>query len=178
MESNGNSELEPEVQLKSQKLSHHTQQHLQEVWAALFTWHLNTAMQDFPYSCFTSAVILPDPILTCIASNCCITTILDLRTLLPIKWAFQEQYGHAVLGLIAKIDKEYHHQHEAQKPAKQDTRHTRFEQRATEKADGVEKQRCSCLIQHAKENCVIPGTGWYVIHISLSSFSLPTDSFT
>ena len=178
MESDRDLDPEPEVQLESQKLSCCTQKHLQEVWAALFTWRLNMAMRDFPYSCFTSAVILPNPVLTCIASNRHITTILDLRTLLPVKWAFQEWYGHAVLGLIAKIDEEYHHQREAQKRAKQDARCTRFEQRATEKADGVEKQRHSCLIQHAKENCVIPGTGWYVIHISLSSFSLLTDGFT
>ena len=162
MGDNTDPESDPETQLGMQKVSRHVQQHLQDVRAALVSWCLKTATHDFPFSSFTSAVILSDPILTSIASNRCLASIHDLATLLPVKWVFLERYGDEILTLVRRMDDKDRERRETKKLAEQEAKHFEFEHRAAEKAAGIEKNRCSRLVHHAKENCIIPGMNWYV----------------
>ncbi|KAF8141803.1 P-loop containing nucleoside triphosphate hydrolase protein [Boletus edulis] len=71
----------------------HVQQHLQDVRHALLSWRRRMAICDFPHACFTSAVLLPDPILSTLASKRSLTTLNKIHTLLPISWAFVDQYA-------------------------------------------------------------------------------------
>ena len=161
MENETDSESDPGTQLDPKKVSRRAQQHLQNVRAALVSWRLKTATRDFPFSSFTSAVILPDPILTSIASNRRLATSHDLETLLSVKWAFLERYGDEVLSLVRAMDDEDSQLREMKKLAEQQAKCLEVERRAAEKAAEVEKNRRSRLVYHAKENCTIPGTGWY-----------------
>ena len=131
-------ESDPETQLGTQKVSQRVQQHLQDVRAALVSWRLKTATRDFPFSSFTSAVILPDPILTSIASNCRLTSIHDLATLLPVKWMFLERYGDEILTLVRRMDDKDRERCETKKLTEQEAKHFEFEHRAAEKVAGVE----------------------------------------
>ncbi|KAF8545862.1 P-loop containing nucleoside triphosphate hydrolase protein, partial [Imleria badia] len=83
------------------------QQHLHEVREALLSWRRCTALRDFPHACFTSAVLLPDPILSAFASKRSLTTIDDLSTSLPCHWAFAERYSADVLAIVKKLDAEH-----------------------------------------------------------------------
>jgi hypothetical protein len=62
-----------------------------------------------------SIVILPDPVLTTIASNRNLTTLDHLQHSLPTLWVFAERYGDEVLVLVKTIDEEERCQKEAKK---------------------------------------------------------------
>ena len=174
MENMLDSESDTDTQLDMKKVSRRAQQHLQNVHATLVSWRLKTATHDFPFLSFTSAVILPDPILTSIASNSCLATSHNLETFLSVKWAFLERYGDEILSLVRVMDDKDSHQCETKKLAEQEAKCLEVEPRAAEKVAKVKKNRCSCLVHHTKENCAIPGTGWYFFHSSpklLNSFA-------
>jgi hypothetical protein len=78
----------------------------------------------------------------------------------PVKWVLLESYGDEVLGLVRKIDNEDCQRHVAHRLTEQQVRHIEFEHRAAEKAVEIKIGRCSCLVRHVKENCVISGMGW------------------
>lgn len=162
--SDSEAEEEPSVkqdsQQDSQTVSRRVQQHLQDVWAVLLSWWYYIASQDFLHACFTSVVILPDPVLTTITSNCNLTSLDHLQCSLPTLWAFAERYGNEVLALVKTIDKEERFQKEAKKRADQELRALEAQCKALGKAVEVEKMWRSRCLHHAKENCVISGTGW------------------
>ena len=136
----------------SQRVSRRTQKHLHAVREVLQAWRVSTRRRDFPHAPFTAIVILPDPVLTTIASNRHLKTIADLRESLPTPWAMVEDYGQEVLNLVAHLDEEDCRRRELKKIADQETARPVNEQR-------VSSQRLKHAAM-AKENIAIPGTGW------------------
>ncbi|KIJ61474.1 hypothetical protein HYDPIDRAFT_31340 [Hydnomerulius pinastri MD-312] len=159
-------------------VSRRVQTHLQSVRAALLTWRVKIAARDYPHACFTSAVVLPDPVLTTIASNRQLTTLHDLQTALPTTWVLAERYGEEVLGLVRRIDDEDRAAREAKRAADQEARRLESERRAAEKVAEAEKMRRSRLLEQAKENCTIPGTGCFDLRDCSKSFGIDSHTTT
>jgi len=160
MDITSDSEEEAFAKPDSQTVSCQVQRHLQDMQSALLSWWHCITAQDFLHACFTFAVILPDPIVTTIASNCNLTTLNHLQHTLPTPWAFTEQYGEEVLELVRCVDEEERHQKEIKRWADQGFRALEAQCKALNKATDIQKSCHSQLLHHAKENCIIPGSGW------------------
>lgn len=150
----------PVPKQETRTVSRRVHQHLQDVRAALTSWRAQTLAQDFPHAPFTSIVVLPDPVLTSIASNRQLETVTQLRDDLSTPWVFAERYGQDVLDLVKKLDEEEQQRKEAKKLADREAKRVENERKLLEKARSSNKARRSRLLNHAKENCVIPGTDW------------------
>ena len=109
--------------------SHCVEQHLQDARNALLSWRHHAALHDFPHACFTSAVLLPDPILSALASKRSLTTIDNLQTGLPCPWVFAEKYGEEVLAVVKQLDEDY----DAKRTADKETQRIENNRQATEK---------------------------------------------
>ncbi|KAI9459547.1 hypothetical protein HD554DRAFT_2176944 [Boletus coccyginus] len=140
-------DAEPYAPHSKPHISHRTQQHLQDIRHVLWDWCVKTQCHDFPHSMFTTTTILPDPVLTTIASNRQLKMSDDLQLSLPTSWAFIERYGQQVLNLVAKLDANDHAHWEAKKVADQAPRKQESEQKVLDRA--------------AKENINILGTGCF-----------------
>lgn len=158
-------DAEPDAPRSKPHISRRTQQHLQDVRHALRDWRVKTRRHDFPHSTFTATAILPDPVLTTIASNRQLKTSDDLRLSLPTPWAFIDRYGQQVLNLVAKLDANDRAHREAKKVADQAARKQENERKAVGDDLMGTQTHAHCqspqLDRAAKENINIPGTGCF-----------------
>jgi hypothetical protein len=96
-------------------------EHLREVRAALERWRFKKHCECYGPNSYTSAVLLPDPIITKISSNARIRTVDDLKSLSP-PWIFAERHGQELLDLLDKLDRHYHEQKEKKKLEKREAK--------------------------------------------------------
>ena len=104
--------------------------------------------------------MLPDTILTTIASNRQLKTLNDLQSTLPTPWALVDRYGQQVLDLIRNLDDEDTASRESNKMALHEARRLESERKAAEQTVEAKSSLLPQRPRHAKENCNIPGTGW------------------
>ncbi len=76
-------------------------EHLANVRAALVRWRLHT-IKSYAPAPFTAAVLLPDHILTKIASNARLRTHSDLEELSP-PWVWACKHGPEVLAFASEV---------------------------------------------------------------------------
>jgi bloom syndrome protein len=79
-------------------------EHLKTIRAALLNWRFRTYKARYSPSAFTSAVILPDPTLTALASNARIKSVDNMQQMLKPPWVFASRHGKEVLDLLEKLD--------------------------------------------------------------------------
>ncbi|KII90534.1 hypothetical protein PLICRDRAFT_157733 [Plicaturopsis crispa FD-325 SS-3] len=78
-------------------------QHLQDVRAALETWRYRKKRDEYTPSSFGASALLPDLILTALASNTSLNTVDDLSSL-KIPWMFAKKHGDEVLDIVRRVD--------------------------------------------------------------------------
>ena len=69
---------------------------------ALVQWRINTCLAF--YAPFTGEAILPDPILTTLASNAHIKSLSDVAAAVGSSWAFIDEHGEEVLRILREAD--------------------------------------------------------------------------
>ena len=79
-------------------------QHLQDVRQALERWRIQTRRRDYPHCSFTATTIMPDRMLTTLASNRSLKTEDDLKNGLSPLWDFADEYADEVLQLLVRLD--------------------------------------------------------------------------
>lgn len=77
--------------------------HLKDARAALDSWRIKTYFKSYSPSPFTTGFILPDPVLTALASSRRISTVDDLRTL-SAPWLLAQRHGQEVIDVLARVD--------------------------------------------------------------------------
>ncbi|KAJ7745181.1 P-loop containing nucleoside triphosphate hydrolase protein [Mycena maculata] len=78
-------------------------EHLQDARSALVSWRTRTFLNKYSFSPFTDTGILPDKILTTLASKR-IRTLDEMAEKLPIPWMFAQRHGQEVIDLLKRID--------------------------------------------------------------------------
>ncbi|KII93854.1 hypothetical protein PLICRDRAFT_77008, partial [Plicaturopsis crispa FD-325 SS-3] len=78
-------------------------QHLQDVRVALETWRYRKKRDEYTPSSFGASALLPDLILTALASNTSLKTVDDLSSL-KIPWMFAKKHGDEVLEIVRRVD--------------------------------------------------------------------------
>jgi superfamily II DNA/RNA helicase len=78
-------------------------EHLKTVRAALVDWRFKTHEKYYTPSSYTAVVILPDPILTSLASNSCIKTIEDMNEMLKPPWILTSRIFQPGCTMLLKI---------------------------------------------------------------------------
>jgi superfamily II DNA/RNA helicase len=81
---------------------------------ALADWREQVWNRDFLDCTFGVEAILPDMILTKLATHARLQTLQDIKNDTP-DWVWMDEYGDEVLQLLAPIDKAYHEENEKQK---------------------------------------------------------------
>ncbi|KAK7015544.1 hypothetical protein VNI00_019078 [Paramarasmius palmivorus] len=105
----------------------------------LFRWRRRTMALVYARSPFTEEILLPDNLITSLASNSDIKSAEDIKNMISIPWLFVECHGEEVLLQIQRSDKEIDAQEEqkrAEKKARQDARKA---EKAQEAEDRVRK---------------------------------------
>ena len=77
--------------------------HLRACRQALTIWREDTVDRDHPFSAFRGTTILPDKMLTTLASRSGIKTIDDIRAAAP-GWPYLADYGADVLKVLGEVD--------------------------------------------------------------------------
>ncbi|KAH7910891.1 P-loop containing nucleoside triphosphate hydrolase protein [Hygrophoropsis aurantiaca] len=152
--------------------SRRTHDHLKAVRSELLTWRIRKRRHDYPHSSFTAIAILPDAVLTTIASNRDLRTLDDLRGSVGESWALVNKYGEEVLALVARLDQEDSERRESAKRVKKEaallTRQKIAEERRCATAGGKAGVK-------GKENTVnaFPGTSQFQVELSTFSSDPP-----
>lgn len=95
---------------------------LKQARAALFQWRSKTKLKRYSPSPYTSAVILPDPILTTLASNARIQTLQDMSNTLGERWIFFDRHGDEVLKLLQAADAAFYQHVEREREEKKNAK--------------------------------------------------------
>jgi hypothetical protein len=78
--------------------------HLQNVRGALERWRFKTKRDRYSPSSVTAVALLPDPILTTLASNARIRTIGDIEMMVNPRWIMAQRHGDKVLKILKLYD--------------------------------------------------------------------------
>ena len=78
--------------------------HLQNVQGALERWCFKTKHDRYSPSSVTAVALLPDPILTTLASNAHIRTIGDIEMMVNPCWIMAQRHGDEVLKILKLYD--------------------------------------------------------------------------
>lgn len=118
--------------------------HLKDVRACLETWRYRKKRDAYSPSSFATSAILPDPILTVLATKTSLKTVDDLLAL-KTPWIFAEKHGEEVLEVVRRVDmarKAALEQAKAEKSAKkkQATAHRREKEREQRLAASARKR--------------------------------------
>jgi hypothetical protein len=81
---------------------------------ALTAWQHKTWQKDFKDCIWGPNVLLPETVLTKLASRTRIQTLDDIKEEIP-DWIWADEYGNAILKLLKPIDRLWHEDHERQK---------------------------------------------------------------
>ena len=95
---------------------------LKQARAALFQWRSKIKLERYSPSPYTSAVILPDPILTTLASNARIQTLQDMSNTLGECWIFLDRHGDEVLKLLQAADATFYQHAEREREEKKNAK--------------------------------------------------------
>ena len=71
---------------------------------ALIQWRIETRLAFYSPSPFTAEAILPDSVLTTLASNARIQSLPDMAVVLGSSWAFTDEHGEEVLRVLKEAD--------------------------------------------------------------------------
>ncbi|KAJ7456331.1 hypothetical protein B0H11DRAFT_1642783, partial [Mycena galericulata] len=78
-------------------------EHLQDARAALVSWRTRTFFKRYSTSSFTDVGILPDKILTTLASKR-IRSLDEMAEKLTVPWMFAQRHGEEVIELLREVD--------------------------------------------------------------------------
>lgn len=125
--------------------------HLKSVRTSLLQWRI-TAIKRYRPQPFTAVVLLPDNILTKLASNARLFTLEDLQQEIKPPWVWASIHGEEVLQLLKRHDDNLMAERETVKRAKQAEDAREKERIRMEKERGrLEKQRLKAEQRAAKE---------------------------
>ena len=83
-------------------------QHLATAKDALRQWRIEQACTCYPRRSFSLKAILPDDLLTSLASDARVRTLPDVRAKADkVGWAFFDRHGQQVLDVLRKVDADY-----------------------------------------------------------------------
>jgi hypothetical protein len=102
-------------------------QHLQDVRGALEHWRFKTKRDCYSPSSVTAVTILPDPILTTLASNARIRTIDDIESSINPPWIMARRHGGEILLIMKSID-------DAERETREQAKQTKAAERKRETA--------------------------------------------
>ena len=77
-------------------------EHLQDARTALESWHFKTKRARYTPSSLTAPSLLPDTVLTTLASASHICTIEDIED--AVTWVYARRHGAEVLAVLAAVD--------------------------------------------------------------------------
>jgi hypothetical protein len=81
-------------------------EHLANVRAALNTWRYNTKRTSHTLGSVTAEVVMPNDILTKLATNARLRTVEDIEAAITKpRWIFTRRHGMEVLALLADLDR-------------------------------------------------------------------------
>jgi len=96
--------VEPLVTQKLQGAAIRRGERLANAHQALIQWRIKTRLAFYSPSPFTAEAILPDSILTTLASNARIQSPSDMAVALGTSWAFKDEHGEEVLRVLKEAD--------------------------------------------------------------------------
>lgn len=94
-------------------------EHLKDARAALERWRFRTVLDHYSLTSVTAAAILPDKILTALASNARIKTVEDMGEMLTPCWMLASRHGQEVVDLLKRSDAAYLAERESKKQEKE-----------------------------------------------------------
>lgn len=127
-------------------------QHLADCRACLYRWRMKCWVDNYTYCSFTPQILLPDVVLTRLASWGRLQQVSDIREKIP-SWVFADVHGAEVLGLLAEIDLRYHTVAEERKVLEKEARTKRA---AETKEARNEERRTRRRLEH-QEKALLPG---------------------
>lgn len=95
---------------------------LKNARAALIKWCLDVKLARYSPSPFTAEVILPDTILTTLASNAQINTLTDLAGTLKKPWMLMDKLGKEVVKVLHDADQRFQQATEDARKAQREAR--------------------------------------------------------
>lgn len=115
--------------------------HLQSARNALERWRFKTKQDRYSPSSTTAVTLLPDPLLTTLASNARIRTVEDIEKVLNPPWIMARRHGEEVLAILKRLDDAHIHVRDQAKRAKADERRKVTEARQAEKREKANRER-------------------------------------
>ena len=109
-------------------------EHLKRVRSALKAWWFKVKAQQYTLSPFTAVAILPDMVLTSLASNARIQTLEDLIKNLNPPWMMARRHGQEVLDLLKMLDDNERTERQRDKQRRKDMRRRETEERQAQRA--------------------------------------------
>jgi len=92
--------------------------HLTEACTALVEWRTKTLLTRYTPSPFTAEAILPDSMLTTLASNARIRSLADMTNLLDTRWMLVSRHGEEIIKLLQEVDEKFRLERVRQKEEK------------------------------------------------------------
>jgi len=105
--------------------------HLKHARQALEDWRHNIYLSRYTPSPFTIEAILPDTVLTTLASNMRIQSTVEMVSLLESRWMLTEWHGNEVLNVLRQVDVDFKLVKEKQKAEKKMTKRMASESQGT-----------------------------------------------
>jgi chemotaxis protein histidine kinase CheA len=139
------------VMEKASKMSNRRGNHLKHVRSELECWRFETKAKRYSPSPVTAAAILPDPILTTLASNARIQTLDDMDAVLNPRWIMTKRHGQEVLDLLKRLDEIEITERERTKAARKEDKKQKTEERQREKKRQKELEREATQVRKAVE---------------------------
>ncbi|CDO73892.1 hypothetical protein BN946_scf185016.g49 [Trametes cinnabarina] len=123
--------------------------HLADCRARLYRWRMETWSSKYVHCVFTHLVLLPDPILTRLASQGRIQMVSDLKRYVP-QWAFADVHGADVLHVLSVIDTRHRLEIEAKKQIKHESQGNGASNNAKRKNKHNTENTAGMQIRHVK----------------------------
>lgn len=114
-------------------------EHLQDARTALESWRFKTKHARYTPSSLTAPSLLPDTVLTTLASASHICTIEDIED--AVTWVYAKRHGAEVLAVLAAVDRHARHRKEEIQAAKALERRSATEARQQERKRVQEVER-------------------------------------
>lgn len=114
--------------------------HLQNVRSALEIWRYQLLLDRYSPSPVTCAVLLPDPVLTSLASNVNLKTVDDLSVLTP-PWIYASRHGQEALDLLQRLDSDERQERERAVQERREGKKQKTRERQEAKRQQMEIER-------------------------------------
>ncbi|KAI0702022.1 P-loop containing nucleoside triphosphate hydrolase protein [Cerioporus squamosus] len=129
--------------------------HLEACRARLRTWRNECRRRDYRYCAFSPAAILPDSVLTHLATHARLKTAADVTTALP-NWTFASKHAAEVVSVLAEVDARFRAEREAEQQAAKENRAKRTaenkeqrdeERRVKRRLEGEQRRQAEAAAQ-------------------------------